>query len=844
MTTPVSNADALASTDGHAVSACDLCALPLPRHPLTADWHDAAYKFCCSGCRQVFLLLAESGLLQGDFRSSELYRTSLKLGIIGRPEKEEAVETAHEPVLENCQELVLHVDGMWCSSCSWLIEKIVGGEEGVVRARVLYASDTAKILYRPERISPDQIRKRIDRLGYGTTERDADSAGRSSERRSLLIKMGVALFLMNNLMFFSYTLYVGYFQDLPPAITSLFPWILFGFALPAVFWCGLPIHKKAIMSLRGGVPTMELLFSIGIFSAFLFSVHELLTGGQHFYFDTCGGLVALLLVGKLIELTAKHRASEGVHRLYDMLPKKVRVKAPEGERMVSAEKLVTGEIFIVKSGEKIPADGTVMEGSGLVDESLLTGEARPVPKGVGMRVLASSLNVNGVLEIRVDASGRATVISSIIQMVEGALSSKSDLERMVDKVARVFIPGVLVVAALTGVTMFLLGSGVEAAFLRAITVLLIACPCVLGMATPLAVAAGIGYAAARGILVREGMVLETLGAPSTVVLDKTGTLTEGKFALAGILSDSPETSEHLRLAASLEMASSHPVAHAIVNAARTRRLPLGDAYDVQIVDGQGISGVVDGTHVILGSRTFLEHRGIQPSAGIESGVTEAAALGKTVVFCSVEGTGSPVAFVLGDSLKPGARQAVEELRKLGASVQVLSGDMQATTAAVAAQAGITDFTAEVLPAGKIGRIRDLQEGGQRVVMVGDGVNDAPALAQADIGIAMGGGTDMAIQSASVTLLRDDLTLLPEAVTIARRCTRVMRQNLVWAFLYNTIGIVLAISGVMNPLLAAGAMVASSLSVVLNSMRVSHPRGLFSKRIREILFPWVEPDPEG
>ncbi len=823
-------------------TACDLCALPLSRHAHDAEWRGNDYRFCCAGCRQVFLILAESGLLGGDFRSSDLYQTSLRLGIIGKPVTDEVVAPAEEHMPEDGDELVLHVDGMWCSSCSWLIEKVIGAEPGVVRANVLYASDTAKVVFRPAQVSAEHIRQRIADLGYAATERDADPGERSAERRSLLLRMGIALFLMNNLMFFSYTLYVGYFQDLPPAITAMFPWILFGFALPSVFWCGMPIHRKAFRSLRGGVPTMELLFSIGIFSAFFFSVHQLLTGGGNFYFDTSGGLVALLLVGKLIEVSAKHRASEGVHRLYTMMPKKVRVKAPEGERLISTEKLQPGEIFVVRSGEKIPADGTVVVGGGVVDESLLTGESRLVKKCEGAKVLASSMNVNGIMEVRVDACGKDTILSSIIRMVEGALASKSDLERMVDRVSRVFIPGVLVVSVITGLVMFALGAGMEASILRAITVLLIACPCVLGMATPLAIAAGIGHAARRGILVRDGMVLEVLGSASAAVFDKTGTLTAGNFDCDEIHGVTPETGDLLRLAASLEQASSHPVAQAIIRVARKHRLTLASATDVTIVDGQGIRGTVEGNNIILGSRAFLESSGIRPAPATEEAAVRAAASGKTVVYGAIAPGGSPVAFVLGDSLKPSARPAVERLGALGVEVQLLSGDMQATTAAIAGQAGIGEFAAGALPAGKIAMISHLQQQGKRVVMVGDGVNDAPALAQADVGIAMGGGTEMAIHAAPVTLLRDDLTLIPEAVEIARRGTRIMKQNLAWAFLYNTIGIALAVSGLMNPLVAAGAMVASSLSVVLNSMRVNHPRGAFSKRIIEILLPWIEPDP--
>ncbi len=846
--------------------ACNLCGLKLPKRPYTTDANGQAFQFCCTGCRQVFMLLNESGLLEGDFKSSELYQTSLKLGIIGNPQGgKPADETRNdEPPpeqLRDCKELVLRVDGMWCSSCSWLIEKVVGGEPGVVHSRIIYASDTAKIFYKPEQISIEHITKRIERLGYGTTSRDADPKESSFERKSLLIKMGVALFLMKNLMLFSYALYIGYFQELPQEILSLFPMVLFGLAIPSVFWCAIPIHRKAWQSLRANAPTMELLFSIGIVAAFSYSVYSLFTGGSHFYFDTAGSLVGLLLVGKFIELSAKHKTSESINRLYQMMPKKVRVKAPEGERLVSIEKLNVGDTFIVKSGEKIPADGVIVEGRAVVDESLLTGESKPIEKNVGAPVVASSMNVNGILVIEATRIGENTMLSSIIKMVERALSSKSELERTVDRIARVFIPSIIALSFAVGAYLVVTGAGFETAILRSITILVIACPCALGMATPLAIAAGVGYAAKRGILIRDGAALQLAGKVSTVVFDKTGTLTEGKFTLLNSGSE-----EHLRLAASLEQSSSHPIAQALIDAARERRLPLSETRDVRIADGKGIDGMVDGKRVVVGSELFLRDSGFAIDQAAREISEREAELGHTIVFVGlrprrgVEGDTS--CFVLGDSLKPTSTKAIAHLKKLGVAVRLLSGDMEKTTAAVARRAGIETHTAQALPADKIDAIKKLQVAKdsrrvvddptrresstfgaehQTVAMVGDGVNDAPALAQADVGIAMGSGTEIAVESATITLLRDDISLVPEALEISRRSFAAVKQNLAWAYLYNSIGIILAVLGYLNPFMAAIAMLASSISVVLNSMRLSHAKGLFSKRVFEILFPWIEPD---
>jgi len=825
---------------GPAVAGvCFLCGLGLPRSPHRARANGEEALFCCGGCRKVFLLLSESGLLGGDFRSSDLYQTSLRLGIIGRPDDDPAPpHPSFTP--QDASDIVLHIEGMWCASCSWLIEKVIGAQPGVVRASVVYASDTARISYLPARIAPAAIAAVIGKLGYRASSPESEPDARAEERRSLLVKMGIALFLMMNIMFFSYVLYVGYFQEVAPEMTSLVPWILLGLALPSVLWCGLPIHRKAWAGLRNGAPTMEVLFSLGIFSSFLYSIHAVIAGGRNLYFDTSASLVALLLVGKFLEISAKQRASEGMGSLHRMLPNKVRLVTPDGERLVSAERLRAGDEFVVRSGEKIPADGVVVGGEASVDESLLTGESLPVRKRAGAHVIASSMNVNGHVTIRATSVGEGTLIAGIIGMVNRALSVKSPLERSVDRIARVFIPAVLLLALLTGLAVLMTSHSAEEALLRSITVLVIACPCVLGMATPLAIAAGVGSAAKKGILIRDAEALQRAAGATVVVFDKTGTLTQGKFAFRECRIPGGDERSALRFIGSLERASSHPLGAALVTACAERGIVLTDPSDIVIGQGMGISGTVEGTRVAIGSEDFVTRRGYRIEAEEKRRAERARADGATITHVGIGAGGNAGLCLFGDELKEGSAESVAALTTGGLRVVLLSGDAEGTVHAMAARAGIGECIAGALPGAKVDYISRLQKEGGKVVMVGDGVNDAPALAQADVGVSLGSGTQMAVESSAVALLRDDLMLVPEALRMARRTVRTIKQNLAWAFVYNSIGIVLAVTGVLNPLIAAAAMIVSSLSVIMNSMRLRQNEGRALQMIIEILIPWREP----
>jgi Cu+-exporting ATPase len=452
------------------------------------------------------------------------------------------------------------------------------------------------------------------------------------------------------------------------------------------------------------------------------------------------------------------------------------------------------------------------------------------------------MNLSGHLIVRATSVGDGTLISVIIRMVEGALSVKSPLERSVDRIARVFIPAVLLLAIMTGLFVLVTAHNGEEALLRAITVLVIACPCVLGMATPLAIAAGIGSAANRGILIRDVEALQRAAASSVVVFDKTGTLTEGRFAFRECRAPDADERTALRFLGSLERSSSHPLAASIVATCSERGIGLLDGVEIRIEEGKGITGIIEGTRVAIGTETFVRGEGFRLDEHDRVWAERERADGKTITYFGLEGEERAGLCLFGDLLKEGGSAAVGALTGKGMRVILLSGDARGTVLAVAAQAGIRECVADALPAAKVELISQIQNAGGKVVMVGDGVNDAPALAQADVGMAMGSATQIAVESAGVTLLRDDLSFVPETIAIAQRTVRTVKQNLVWAFLYNAIGLLLAVTGLLNPLIAAGAMVVSSLSVVLNSMRLREKEGRALQMILEILLPWRDTTP--
>ncbi len=799
--------------------ACDLCGLGCGRHPVEHRFDNKDLAFCCNGCMNVYAILLESDVIESgvDLRETELFQRSLELGLIASPLDTSASKKT-EPLPEvpadaPACESMLQISGMWCSACAWLIEHALSKEPGVQSAQVFFAADLLKVKYYPQYLPPDRIQNRINDLGYKASEYKPESETLDRERKDLLLRLGVAVFFWLQVMTLNVGLYAGYFQKVPEHILRIMPYVLMLLATPTVFYSARPIIHIAWRGLLNRAIRMETLLALGILSAFFYSLYQTVTGGVHIYFDTTCALVTLVLIGKWFERTAKDRTSRAVTLMYRMMPGKARLLVGGRERFVAIEALRSGNTFVVKAGERIPADGVVSLGESYVDESLLTGESAPVAKRPDSPVVSGAINAGGVLHVRATKVGSESTLAQIVKTVEDAIASRSAIEKTVDRVSRVFVPGVIVTALATFVGVGMLGeANFGEALMRGITVLVIACPCALGIATPLAITAAVGRASRNGILVSDSRVLETIRKVDAIVLDKTGTITEGDFALDEV------NNADLAILASLEAYSEHPLGRAVSRRAEGEGLEVESATDIKILKGLGMTGTVGSRRVFVGNRRLMaQYSG--PQEEQEARAREWESKGRTVAFYgwddNVEGV-----MAFGDRVKQGALELVEELGARGIRTMIVSGDSQATTSWAATQVRVRDFHAEALPEDKARIVEEIKQDGRIVAMVGDGINDAPALAAADLGIAMGSGTDLAMKAASMVLMSDDLHKILEAFDLSRKTMAVVRQNLFWAFVYNSIGITLAVAGLLSPILAAGAMVVSSLTVIGNSLRLS------------------------
>ncbi len=832
---------------------CDLCGLACGRRPYAQQIREHERFFCCLGCMNVYLILSESGGEGKDFRETELFKRSLELGLISQPDaaSPKAPVAAGNQDDTPCEELLLHVRGMWCTSCAWLIEYALAKLPGIANVEASFATDLIKVKYRPQHIPPSRITERIHSLGYEAKEFRASEESNDTEKRDLLLRLGVAGFLWMNVMYLSLTFYISFFEHISDSIRRYVPFFVWALATPVVFYSGYPILRLAWRGLRNRTIRAEALLSLGILTAYFFSIVQAFRGDSHIYFDTACVIVTLVLAGKMIERNAKDRATRWITQLHRWMPNKVRLIANGQERFAAIDALEPGQLFVTKAGEHIAADGVIAAGESHTDESLLTGESVPVSKQPGDRVAAGSINLDGVLQIRALRTATDSTLARMVAMVENALTRRSPLEKTVDRVARVFVPSVVCVAVLTFLSLWLLGAAsLATSLMRAITVLVIACPCALGLATPLAITAAMGSASRRGILFRDSQVLEALRRVDAVVLDKTGTMTEGTFSLLDLALCKHECLqpvlvnaggaefenrvrkrefegfafadarlEALSLLASLEQYSEHPLGRALVAFAKSAGAVITDASAIEIIKGLGITGIVRGRRAFIGSRRLLKEEGIAVTRDLEDQVHGWEAEGKTVTFFGWDGELHGAA-AFGDRIRDGARELVAHLKRKNISVYVVSGDSKATVQWVASSVGADHYRYEVLPAEKADFVKGLQDAGSLVAMVGDGINDAPALAQADLGIAMGSGADIAMKAAAVVLMKSSLDKIPETFALASKTIRIVRQNLFWAFFYNAIGITLAIAGILNPILAAGAMLLSSVSVVVNSLRLT------------------------
>jgi len=831
---------------------CSLCELPCGRHPVTRTYEGSDKPFCCMGCANVYAILLESGTLAAgqNIRETDVFRRSLELGLISNPATSEdnAPTVALDPRTPT-KEILLQVNGMWCSACAWLIERGLRGLPGVVSADVFFASDLAKITYRPQALPPDRIADRIRKLGYESAEYSGDNTSARTETHDLLLRLGVSIFLWANIMGLSTVLYVGYFEQIAASASRFVPFVLWFLCTPLVLYCAWPILRTAALGIRNLQVRMESLLALGILAAYVLSAVLTLRGQTHLYFDTAAAIVTLVLAGKLIERVAKDRASRSIALLYRLLPKKVRVLTAAGERFVSIDALVPGQIFLVKAGERLPADGVIVEGETHVDESLLSGESAPVRKRVNDTVVSGSLNADGVIQVRATRIGDESALAQIIQLVERALSTRAPIERIVDRVSRIFVPAVVLLAAVEFSILSANHYGAVPAMLRATTLLVIACPCALGLATPLAITAAVGRAARQGLLISDSRVLETMGKIDVVVLDKTGTVTRGDFrltdfALYEIRAEAFAFAVHgsdpasfppkhhdasqfledvLPILAGLESYSEHLLGRAVAQYASDHGVVPLDAQEVEIHKGEGISGTIAGRRVLIGNRQLMTRGGCTLNADTELRMRDFQEVGRTVALFAWNGAVRGI-LAFGDEIKDGAVEMIERLRARGIAVKLVTGDAWPTASVVARKINVDDFIAEATPAGKERIVEELQQSGKRVAMIGDGVNDAPALARADLGIALGTGADIAMGAAPVVLVSGSLAKVEELFRLSSKATRVVRQNLFWAFCYNVVGIGLALSGIVTPIFAAAAMLFSSSSVVINSMRLTRQGG--------------------
>jgi len=750
---------------------------------------------------------------------------------------EQSAGLDHGDQVDQTSSLELSIGGMTCASCAARIEKKLNKLDGVI-ASVNYATEKAKVTYGGS-VAPADLVSVVEATGYTAVlpapkaDGSADAQPAPDEAALLRQRLLVSLFLA-----------------VPVVVPSMIPalqftnwqWLALTLASPVVVWGALPFHRAAWANARHGAATMDTLISVGVSAAYLWSLWALFfgdagmpgmrmsfnllpesgAGASHIYLEVASAVTVFILAGRYFEARAKKRSGAALRALLDMGAKDVAVLRAGVETRIPTAALVVDDVFVVRPGEKLATDGVVVEGSSAVDASMLTGESVPVEVRPGDEVIGATVNVGGRLLVRASRIGADTQLAQMARLVEDAQNGKAQVQRLADRVSAVFVPIVMGLALATLAVWLLTGNPVTAAFTAAVAVLIIACPCALGLATPTALMVGTGRGAQLGVLIKGPQVLESTRAVDTIVLDKTGTVTTGHMSMAAVYPGPGETrDEVLRLAGALEDASEHPIAQAVATSARADGALLGSVQEFVNHDGRGVTGVVDGHAVLVGRRSWLAGDwSLSAPADLIAAAEDAEAQGTTPVWVAWDGAVRGV-IVVADTIKDTSAAAIAQFRQLGLRPVLLTGDNQRAAGAVAAQVGIDpgDVIAEVLPAGKVAAITDLQAQGATVAMVGDGVNDAAALAQADLGLAMGTGSDVAIEASDLTLVRGDLRAAADAIRLSRSTLKTIKGNLFSAFAYNVAALPLAALGLLNPLIAGAAMAFSSIFVVTNSLRL-------------------------
>ncbi|NLM73115.1 MAG: copper-translocating P-type ATPase [Clostridiaceae bacterium] len=744
---------------------------------------------------------------------------------------------------QSIREVLIPIAGMTCAACVRAVERAIGKLDGIQEVNVNIATEKAKVVYDSTKTRLSQIKDAISKAGYKALEIETkDQVDHEKERREKEVKTLWTKFLISAV--FTLPLFyiaMGHMLKLPlPGfiMPEMYP-LRFGLiqlilVIPSVI-AGYKFYTIGFSRLFRREPNMDSLIAVGTSAAMIYGIYTVIqmTMSSHdmakemamnLYFESVGVIITLILLGKYLESVTKGKTSESIKKLMGLAPKTAVVVHEGKEMVIPIDEVEVGDIILVKPGERIPVDGEVIEGRTSVDESMLTGESIPVEKNPGSKVVGASINKNGTILFKATKVGKDTALAQIIKLVEEAQGSRAPIAKMADIISSYFVPIVMAIATLAGLAWFITGESVVFSLTIFISVLVIACPCALGLATPTAIMVGTGKGAEHGILIKGGEALETAHKIQTVVLDKTGTITEGKPVVTDILTtEGIDKTELLRFSASAEKGSEHPLGEAIVNMAEQENLDLTKADSFEAIPGKGIEVVIQGKKILLGNRKLMNDRNIEITLENES--DRLAEEGKTPMYVAIDNRLAGI-IAVADVMKPGSRKAIEALKRMGIEVAMITGDNRRTAEAVALQAGIDRVLAEVLPQDKASEVKKLQGEGRKVAMVGDGINDAPALAQADIGIAIGSGTDVAMESADIVLMRSDLMDVPAAIQLSKQTIRNIKQNLFWAFAYNTAGIPIAAGllhvfggPLLNPMIAAAAMAFSSVSVVTNALRL-------------------------
>ncbi|MHC5530814.1 heavy metal translocating P-type ATPase [Priestia megaterium] len=725
------------------------------------------------------------------------------------------------------------ITGMTCAACSTRIEKGLNKLEGVTKASVNLALETASVEYSPSQIAPQDITQRVEKLGYGAKLKSEEKEEEQSYREKELSKQKGKFwfsFILSVPLLWAMVSHFTFTSFIPLPHMLMNPWVQLALATPVQFVVGKQFYVGAFKALHNKSANMDVLVALGTSAAYFYSLYfslKSLGSSAHtnqLYYETSAILITLILLGKLFEANAKGRSSEAIKKMMGLQAKTAVVIRDGAEVEIPVEEVQKGEVIFIKPGEKVPVDGEIIEGQSALDESMLTGESVPVDKNIGDKVIGATLNKNGFLKIKATNVGRETALAQIIKVVEEAQGSKAPIQRLADYISGIFVPIVVGIALLTFFVWYIwIAPGEFAPALeKLIAVLVIACPCALGLATPTSIMAGSGRAAEFGILFKGGEHLEATHKIDTILLDKTGTVTNGTPELTDVrIAQGYEENELLQLVASAERLSEHPLAQALVAGIKNKGIEIQDPLSFEAIPGYGVKATVQERELLVGTRKLMNQHKVNIDTALEE-MTNLEREGKTAMLVALDGKYAGM-LAVADTIKATSKEAVSRLKEMGLEVMMITGDNRQTAQAIGMQAGIEHVIAEVLPEGKAEEVKKLQQQGKKVAMVGDGINDAPALALADIGMAIGTGTDVAMEAADITLMRGDLMSIADAIEMSRKTISNIKQNLFWAMGYNTLGIPIAAVGLLAPWVAGAAMAFSSVSVVLNALRLQRVR---------------------